>query len=523
MTVVRQLGRFSAVGVINTVVGLCAIYGLMAIGIHALLANVLGFLLGICTSYALNQRWTFSAASNVENLKRFIGSVAASYSINLLVLYGLITAGQVDPYIAQLPALAFYSVSFFFLCKFFVFGESDDLAEMLGTLQWPHIAVATVFVLPALTYLGYKSLLDPSDTIDFKYIWLAGYLWVSGENPYGPSYLASGAEMFAGKNIPEWWVYPPNWWPIASGFAALPYERAAALWRLSGGALLGFGVIVLLVSARLRFAQVSFFRQAAFVVLVSASTPTAVSLSLGQTSPLLFLGTSLFACAWLTRNRHLMVLAVVLLAFKPNVCLVLCALLLTNIFWWPSLLLGGFVTLTLAAPAFVAHGYSEILHPYLELIRRYSESPVNSPQSTTGLRNLLHQIGVSSVSPIMLNSVGVIVLGLLGYTTKNRNTSNGDSTIIALAIVLVALLVPLHTYDMVVLFLLIILAVGLQAWVQLVLAVALAVVFREANLAIFTGLFDQSAIYFPGSFLVSIAILAMAASLAWQVFAARHP
>src|SRR5689334_18796156 len=61
--------------------------------------------------------------------------------------------------------------------------------------------------------------------LDFKVIWLAGKIWASGQNPYGPIFLEQYLTDF-GPHWNTYWLYPPNWFPLAVSFAFLPFAAS---------------------------------------------------------------------------------------------------------------------------------------------------------------------------------------------------------------------------------------------------------------------------------------------------------
>ena len=152
---------------------------------------------------------------------------------------------------------------------------------MIERLAWLGLAVVL------LAYFGAK-ILGAGDTIDFKYIWLAGELWSEGVNPYTEVYVARGEEAFVGLNPPTFWVYPPNWWPIATGSAVLSYETAGLLWRILSVVCLFLGCFVITKS----LPNLPFWVHIAFWGVAATMSATAITLSLGQTSMVCLLYTS---------------------------------------------------------------------------------------------------------------------------------------------------------------------------------------------------------------------------------------
>jgi putative flippase GtrA len=115
--------RFILVGIANTVTGLAVIYALKFVfGIHDVLANLLGYAVGLCVSYLLNARWTFSfRGSLASRAPHYALVIAVAYLVNLAAvscaLYGL----HLNSYLAQAVGVPLYALVTYFGSKLFVF------------------------------------------------------------------------------------------------------------------------------------------------------------------------------------------------------------------------------------------------------------------------------------------------------------------------------------------------------------------------------------------------------------------
>jgi putative flippase GtrA len=118
-----QFLRYSGVGVLNTALGLAVIWGLMALGTGPYLANALGYAAGLALSFVLNRAWTFRARGTGWPVLRFLLAFAVAYAANLAVLSAGLAIAPGAAYAAQFAAIGTYSVLFFLLCRFFVFGD----------------------------------------------------------------------------------------------------------------------------------------------------------------------------------------------------------------------------------------------------------------------------------------------------------------------------------------------------------------------------------------------------------------
>ncbi|MNN40685.1 GtrA-like protein [compost metagenome] len=118
----KQLFQFLGVGVINTVVGLIAIYVFMWLGSGDVVANFLGYSVGLCVSFSLNRRWTFlnTHPERFAFLKFMLVTVCA-YCANLSAMLGARDYFLIRPEVAQAVGVAFYTFISFLGCRYYVF------------------------------------------------------------------------------------------------------------------------------------------------------------------------------------------------------------------------------------------------------------------------------------------------------------------------------------------------------------------------------------------------------------------
>lgn len=123
----RQALRFGAVGMVNTAVGLGTIWGAMALGAAPLPANAIGYGVGLCVSFLLNRAWTFRRAAagrgggTLGEAGRFLAAFALAWSLNAGVVWALLRITAISPYLLQVAGMATYTITFFLLCRAWVF------------------------------------------------------------------------------------------------------------------------------------------------------------------------------------------------------------------------------------------------------------------------------------------------------------------------------------------------------------------------------------------------------------------
>jgi hypothetical protein len=162
----------------------------------------------------------------------------------------------------------------------------------------------------------------------------------------------------------------------------------------------------------------------------------------------------------------------------------------------------------------VISGIGPFLDAYLGQFAFHETMAPNHPHSMTGARNLLYELfgwRVSTLPLTLVAALGAFALGMAeGASADSRAVTLGT------LLVLLCLLVPLHTYDMMLLAPLIILAARVAPGAQLLGAVGLLLVFRANNLAEVTGFFAPGTVLFVGSRIATIGVvlLSVAALLA---------
>ena len=384
-----------------------------------------------------------------------------------------------------------------------------------NTAQKTVRAGAALVLVLAMLYLALK-VFDGTDTIDFKYIHLAGSLWLEGIDPYTAAFAEQGQIRFQGLNRPEYLFYPPHWWAIATASAQVSYETAGLLWRVLMAACMIGGCLVLHRTVYCIIGESRSWRTWAMLVFAGAMSATAIALSLGQTSCLLFLGVALYVHAIVTRSRRTMALALVLVMLKPNFGLALSLFLAPALFWWPSLIGGAVAVIVLSLPALLPHGVIEVVRGYLNALGQWEALPPNIAGSTTGLRNLVYQMSGATLPGTWFAMTAVFfALGLGGVTQLRGLAPSPQAQAITLGLLLsgLVLIIPLHTYDMMLLIPLIALAAALPRPGEVILLVLMLIVLRAKNLAQALGLTTPEETYFRGTGLISV--IAFAIFLLW--------
>lgn len=123
-----QTSRFILVGVFNTLVGLMIIFAAKGIaGFNDFESNLLGYSCGLLISFCLNRKWTFRHNGSIgPTAVRFFLAFLVSYIANLITVYGLRDAIELNSYLAQALGTVPYSAIFFLTSRYYVFPEGRN-------------------------------------------------------------------------------------------------------------------------------------------------------------------------------------------------------------------------------------------------------------------------------------------------------------------------------------------------------------------------------------------------------------
>jgi putative flippase GtrA len=121
----NRILRFLSSGVANTLAGFAVIFGLMALGVGPIMANVAGYATGLALSFVLSRRFVFSSAGTLHSeAMRFLLAFFAAFAVNLTVLQLLVGALNLQPYVAQVVSAAAYTLVMYVLSRWFVFRQT---------------------------------------------------------------------------------------------------------------------------------------------------------------------------------------------------------------------------------------------------------------------------------------------------------------------------------------------------------------------------------------------------------------
>ncbi|MDR5780961.1 GtrA family protein [Caballeronia sp. LZ065] len=118
-----QFVKYLLVGGLNTALAAAVILGVQAAGARPVVANLIGYGVGVVISFALNSKFTFQTVATRYAAMRFLVVVLVSYLANLGVVL-LVLRITHAPYMAQLSGIPVYVIVGFIGNKYWALREA---------------------------------------------------------------------------------------------------------------------------------------------------------------------------------------------------------------------------------------------------------------------------------------------------------------------------------------------------------------------------------------------------------------
>jgi hypothetical protein len=394
----------------------------------------------------------------------------------------------------------------------------------------PILAIIAIF---GIIYLIPKviSLNDQSvgNGLDFRYIWLAGKIWASGHDPYGPLFEREYNDNFNLVLAPRLlWVYPPYWYPLALPFGLFSFQIANVIWKICNFSLL-IGATHLIARALADIARQGywpiFLAGIGFACLMQA---TVFALFFGQTSILVYFGLAGIFFGLLEARPLLLIIGLVFLALKPQIGIVVFpATIALHRYRWTVFAAGGVCLLATAPVAFLGD-YGASIKEFLANLKEYYGIFPNTPPSMTGLINITAYVLTNSVvssSTLIFVLVATILAVITFYNLPLNKVSEVDDTqclVARLGFFLAStfFFLPLHSYDLVALTALMMIIMTTTLAGRYLIAFGLFVCFRPRKLYDVFDFANSNGLLFPESRLVSAGLLLVFVGALWAVIVA---
>ncbi len=118
----KKFMKFGLIGILNTLLTIGSYMLFVYLGMNYIIANVIGYGIGVINSYYWNKNWVFQVSSNQRSIfVKFVVVNLITLVINTLALYILANYLDIHPYLAQIFATGFGLLINFFLNKKWTF------------------------------------------------------------------------------------------------------------------------------------------------------------------------------------------------------------------------------------------------------------------------------------------------------------------------------------------------------------------------------------------------------------------
>ncbi|NML30332.1 GtrA family protein [Paraburkholderia antibiotica] len=118
----QQFIKYLLVGGVNTIISAAIIFVVQAAGARPVVANIVGYAIGIALSFALNSKVTFRTAVTRYSAIRFLIVMLISYLANLVTMLAVLHVTHA-PYFAQLSGIPVYVIVGFLGNKYWAMRE----------------------------------------------------------------------------------------------------------------------------------------------------------------------------------------------------------------------------------------------------------------------------------------------------------------------------------------------------------------------------------------------------------------
>ena len=380
-----------------------------------------------------------------------------------------------------------------------------------------------VYSLGSIIFLGivyrlYKALSRaPEDSVVFPYVWLAGHMWSNGQNPYSVLFKQMGAEIFP-KYSPTFWFYPPNWFFPSSLVALFDTNTGSIIWQAANVILLiiscavvalAFKKIIQIEGFKKTISDLSLTKVDPFLLIfvfvafyMILSNPTALTLGLGQTSIIIFLGLSILMYGLISEKKWLPVIGLTILMLKPQVGLIFSFALIMEPSFRHIVIKAAVATIIMCLPAFFFTTIPEMAAYYAaHFAAEYKTYVYNRADLMTGINNFTYSFFTKELGSaltlffaLIVTIVGMVTLTKVknGEETELKNTQH-KIAVLSFALAICMFVMPLHTYDLVIIGGIIPLMLYYRGIPLILLIVGTGLIWRSKSVALLLGVQNNDA------------------------------
>jgi len=118
----KQIFRFVAVGILNTIVGVGSYFILLDLNVYYIYSSLVAHMIGVTNSFIWNKHWTFRSKGTLLNeLLKFNSVYGIIFVINLILLILFVEKFMLNPKISGVFALGICTLISFYGHKYWSF------------------------------------------------------------------------------------------------------------------------------------------------------------------------------------------------------------------------------------------------------------------------------------------------------------------------------------------------------------------------------------------------------------------
>lgn len=311
------------------------------------------------------------------------------------------------------------------------------------------VAVALLTVLAGIGFIVLRLRAQTIESMDFRYIWLAGDLWARHLNPYGPDYVAAGATRFPTGYPVAGWVYPYHWYVPARAAALLPPTQAFAVW-------LAVTTVALAIAGRWAIAAARAIGATPGIAMILfgigyATTGSVVTFALREGQPAVPAACGVALCLYgVARDKRWMtVCGLVLAMLKPQLGLPFAAALCFMPRGLVTALIATAATILACVPAFLASGMADQVHGLLvSNSGNYQQVSVNTADMMSGLPHVIARLTGWSMSIPLSMVLAALAAAAATFLLRHRSDRERKTLFIGLTCAITVAVIGLHPFDL---------------------------------------------------------------------------
>jgi putative flippase GtrA len=117
--------RYGIAGLLNSLIGLSAIWALTIMGVVPIAANILGYALGLAFGFLNSRKFVFRSAGRFgHEARKYMVAFAVCYLLNIIMLQICISVLLLNVLLSQGIAVFSYVISMYLASRLYIFREN---------------------------------------------------------------------------------------------------------------------------------------------------------------------------------------------------------------------------------------------------------------------------------------------------------------------------------------------------------------------------------------------------------------